>query len=76
MQQWKWHQLEQVAIGIQIPTTSRTRPSLGSYVGATSAMVRTQALSPSTTTMVMRTSTSRFGSLSVRWTDEVSQLCG
>ena len=76
MQQWKWHQLETQAIGIQITPASRTRPTLGSGVGATTEVVRTRALSTSTTTLVMRAASARFGSLSACWTDEVSQLCG
>ena len=72
MQQQKWHQQEIQAIGIQITPTSRTLPALGSYVGATSALVRTRALSSSVISMVVRPASTRFGFLSVLWTDEVS----
>ena len=54
MQQLKWHQLEQQAIGIQILPTLRTRPSPGlSVVGAT-AVVLTLERSTSATASVAR----------------------
>lgn len=53
MQQEKWHQQEQVVIGIQISPTSRTRTTLGSSVGAATMKVRTRVLSTSAAAMVM-----------------------
>ena len=71
MLQKKWLQQEYVEIGIQITLTSLTLLTLGSRVGATTALVPMQVCSASPGTMVVLTSTTlpALWSLAL-WTDE------
>ena len=71
MQQEKWHQQEIMVLGIQIPPTSRTCPTLGSIVGVTTVMVRTRGLSTSAAAVVVRAVSARSVFRLAVWTDEV-----
>ena len=75
MQQEKWHQQEEILVpGIQIPPSFRSRPPLGSYVGAPTIMVRTQGFSILAAAMVMRAIMAR-SAFRLLWTD-AGLLCG
>lgn len=73
MPQKKWRQQEQKAIGIQPQPPFLTLATLGSYAGATTAVVRALVCSTSAAPMAVRIRTARLAPFwvpLVLWTDE------